>query len=194
MLSSCNRAFKEWNISCDAMTQGRQTVLVRKGGIREEGGRFVIDDREFWLMPTFDHQNAELLQSEFSARLSDHTSRPAPGEIVIPGYALVHTIWIASDEETLNRLCGEMIWNREYVKQRFDYSPYDPLYVLLLRVYRPSQPIVIPACASYGGCKSWVTLDQSLSTHGLTPSISDEEFEVRYRAMEPLTASTAYLI
>ena len=61
-----DRAFKEWAVSCQTMAEGRQILLIRKGGIREESGVFRIHDPEFWLMPTYEHQNAALLQLDQS--------------------------------------------------------------------------------------------------------------------------------
>ena len=90
MLDSCDRVFKEWDLSCRAMCDGRQTLLVRKGGIREDGGVFVLDDTEFWLMPTFDHQNANMLQPNYVEelkRLGD--ANPNPDIVTIRGYAIV---------------------------------------------------------------------------------------------------------
>ena len=64
-----DRAFKEWAVSCQAMQSGKQILLIRKGGIREEGGAFTIADDTFFLMPTYEHQNADLLQPEWVPRL-----------------------------------------------------------------------------------------------------------------------------
>ncbi len=57
---TCAVAFKEWSGVCDALADGRQSILLRKGGIREEpgAGRFVPEHREFWLYPTGVHQAA----------------------------------------------------------------------------------------------------------------------------------------
>ena len=35
-----NVAFKEWAVVCQALAAGRQSVILRKGGIAEEGGIF----------------------------------------------------------------------------------------------------------------------------------------------------------
>jgi len=184
MLDSCDRVFKEWDLSCRAMCDGRQTLLVRKGGIREDGGVFVLDDTEFWLMPTFDHQNANMLQPNYVEelkRLGD--ANPNPDIVTIRGYAIVDSIWSAKDDEQVNGLKDEMIWNEEYVKLRFNYNPYDPLFLIMLRVYRLPEPVQIPMLKAYGGCKSWVTLVEPLSTHELQPAISDAEFTERKSAI-----------
>ena len=55
---SCRIAFKEWASVCDALLEGRQTIILRKGGISEgtAPGLFVPEHSEFWLYPTWVHQ------------------------------------------------------------------------------------------------------------------------------------------
>src|SRR5688500_9082628 len=64
-----DRAFKEWAVACEAMMRGIQTVLIRKGGIREEDGIFRVADSEFFLMPTYEHQNPALLRDGYKPLL-----------------------------------------------------------------------------------------------------------------------------
>src|SRR5207237_10577046 len=47
--------FKEWSLVCDALGRGRQSVILRKGGIAEGRGGFSFRHREFFLFPTFIH-------------------------------------------------------------------------------------------------------------------------------------------
>jgi hypothetical protein len=197
MLITCDRAFKEWDVSCRALMDGKQTLLIRKGGIDEDGGRFVIKDSEFWLMPTFDHQTPALLQPEYAGLLpvavTETDTSPVPVTVPAPlriqTYAIVDGIWEAKDDEQVNAFRHEMIWNEKYVAMRFNFNPYDPLYLILLRVYRLREPIIIPQLKAYGGCKSWVTLDQSLPTVELEPVISDSEFITRRRQFSELQNS-----
>ena len=49
-------AFKEWAVICRALAEGRQSLILRKGGIAEEGGRFRVEHTGFWLYPTYAHQ------------------------------------------------------------------------------------------------------------------------------------------
>jgi hypothetical protein len=175
-----DRAFKEWAVSCQALMEGRQTLLIRKGGIREEGGLFRIDDPEFWLMPTYEHQNSALLQPEWLPALeATQSASRLPGAVSLTAYAVVDTIAIARDEAQVNALAQEHIWNPTYVRMRFDFNPYDPLYLVLLRVYRLADPLTIPMLPDYEGCKSWVTLAQSYATPNSTPVLSDAEFARR---------------
>ena len=53
-----NAALKEWAMICQALADGRQTLLVRKGGIQEIKDGFEVTHRSFWLFPTYVHQKA----------------------------------------------------------------------------------------------------------------------------------------
>ena len=195
MKAEHNRAFKEWAVSCAAMRDGRQILLIRKGGIREDGGVFRINDPEFFLLPTYEHQSANLLQTAYVSELDTIRSRPHdPNAITLDAYAVVDTIREARDEEQVARVSHEHIWNAEYVRQRFNFNPYDSLYLVLLRVYCLPQPYTLPMRHEYGGCKSWVTLANLLSTAGAAPAISDTNYQQRkatvLKALEAIPATT----
>jgi hypothetical protein len=166
------------------MRQGQQLLLIRKGGIREEGGVFTINDPEFFLLPTYEHQNAHLLQPASVPRLEAIQALPHdPHSIRIDAYAVVDTILVAKDEEQVNAVAHEHIWNPSYVKMRFDFNPYDPLYLLILRVYCLPAVCTLAMRPDYVGCKSWVTLERTLSTQDAVPAVPDAEFARRRAAL-----------
>jgi hypothetical protein len=184
MRAENDRAFKEWAVACAALRSGRQMLLIRKGGIREEEGRFTIHDPEFFLMPTYEHQNAALLQPEFLPCLRELQAAPRDADTVtLAGYATVDTIVEARDEAQVNGVARDHLWNGDYVRQRFDFNPYDPLYLVILRAYQLPFPVTVPMRPAYVGCRSWVTLDSPVSTQGAVPALSDAEFATRRAAL-----------
>src|ERR1044071_3740267 len=48
--------FKEWALVCEALGRGEQTILLRKGGIAEGRAGFGFRHDEFFLFPTFFHE------------------------------------------------------------------------------------------------------------------------------------------
>src|SRR3954464_15643765 len=48
--------FKEWALVCEALGRGEQTILLRKGGIAEGREGFGFRHGEFFLFPTFFHE------------------------------------------------------------------------------------------------------------------------------------------
>lgn len=180
MKTAHNRAFKEWAVSCQAMREGEQILLIRKGGIREEEGVFRISDQEFFLMPTWEHQNSRLLKPEYISRLESLQAQGHdPAQIVLDSYAVVTNIYQAKNEKQVQAVAHECPWNQTYIKERFDFNPYDPLYLAVLRVYRLPEPQILPMLPEYGGCKSWVTLEREIDLTGAIPAIPDTEFEAR---------------
>ena len=175
-----SRAFKEWAVACEAIRSGEQTILIRKGGVREVNGVFTMTDRNFLLMPTYEHQKAELLQSRYVSKL--HTLQSIsrnPNIIEIDTYVEVEKILTDVTEESLARVENEFPWNSEYVKLRFDFNPYDPLFVILLRAYTLPKMQTVPMRQSYQGCKSWVDLETPLSLEGMSAVLTNEEHDRR---------------
>lgn len=63
MESTTNHALKEWAVAVDALAEGKTILLLRKGGIKEEGNRFRVAYEEILLYPTYEHQQPNLLKS-----------------------------------------------------------------------------------------------------------------------------------
>jgi hypothetical protein len=49
-------AFKEWRVIVEALGAGEQILILRKGGIAEDGGGFELKAGKFWLFPTQFHE------------------------------------------------------------------------------------------------------------------------------------------
>ena len=47
---------KEWATVVKALENGKQTVILRKGGILETASGFNIESKKFFLFPTWEHQ------------------------------------------------------------------------------------------------------------------------------------------
>ena len=66
--------FKEWAFICEALGQGVQTIILRKGGISEGRGGFQIEHDRFFLYPTFDHQRNDLVRASHRPELRAETA------------------------------------------------------------------------------------------------------------------------
>jgi hypothetical protein len=51
--------FKEWQVVCDALADGTQSIILRKGGIHEGRQGFSFAHDSFFLFPTRFHAQAE---------------------------------------------------------------------------------------------------------------------------------------
>lgn len=160
MLKSNRWALKEWAVVVRALAAGNQVILLRKGGIREDGEGFRIQQREFFLFPTFEHQHRKYVRTEFLEGFDVAIAEQASGEeLVVSAYAILRACAVVKDLNKLLRLRDFHIWTDEYLRMRFEYRPESPLLLLLLRTYR-TPPARIPLRRDYAGCKSWVELDR----------------------------------
>ena len=165
-------ALKEWAVVVEALLDGRQTVLLRKGGVAEGPSPFAVEDREFWLYPTFVHQAAESVKPAWRTALAEAVARkPATGTLVLPGYAeVVEAVPLTSLDE-MARFDARHIWSPDYLRKRWDWNPHQPIWALVLKVSRLAAPVTLPERPEYGGCKSWVRLAESVPTEGLTTAL-----------------------
>ncbi len=178
--SRSNAALKEWAIVCQALADGRQSLLIRKGGILEIKRGFQVEHRDFWLFPTYVHQNVEQLIPEVHAEFSAAQAvRRSEGVVQLELYATVADVVQVTDLDRLRGLEGLHILSRECVASRFNYRNRPGVHVLVLRVYRRLAPLQTQNTSKYDGCVSWVDLEQPLETARCLPVLSDAEFERR---------------
>ncbi|HEY7067246.1 MAG TPA: DUF1802 family protein [Chloroflexota bacterium] len=178
-------AFKEWAVTCRALAEGRQIVLVRKGGIREEGRQFRVEEPRFLLCPTYEHQHADLLQPPYRGDLDAAlASQPPAGTVRLEHWAEVTDVHQTLEPADVEALAPHFIWTTTYAQERLRWQPKKPLYVLLLRVYRLAHAHEVPVLPSYLGCKSWVELEQPVSLEGMVPVLDDASYAARRAAVE----------
>jgi hypothetical protein len=180
---SCGIAFKEWTSVCDALLAGRQTIILRKGGINEAAaaGVFAPDHSEFWLYPTWVHQ-AEQGVRECSTKDSAHRA-PADGSVLIRGMVQVDFLGYIESEDALPDLEKHHILTAETVLKRFHYRK-PGLWVLGARVWRHQPGYSITVTPEHAGCKTWVELEEPLATRGLVPVLSDSQWAVGRTALQ----------
>jgi len=165
----CAIAFKEWSEVCQALADGHQTLIVRKGGIREGPGGFAPDHHAFWLYPTYVHQAQQGLRE----RGLDRPGGPAPepgDRVSIGAIAAVEVVWRINSETDLLALTPFHVWTVDTMRKRFSYRQ-PGLWVLGVRVFRRDSPWTLLPTALQLGCKSWVELDSPVSTKGLRPAL-----------------------
>src|SRR6516225_6930416 len=91
-------AFKEWAVICRALAEGRQALILRKGGIAEEGGAFAVEHRTFWLYPTYVHQQKEGVIADALPLLERaEAERPPAGVVRLSHFAEVAGVYHAHD-------------------------------------------------------------------------------------------------
>jgi hypothetical protein len=179
MQVSSNIAFKEWAVVVDALGRGEQILILRKGGICEQRGQFHVDHGEFWLFPTQYHESERSIIPSKRPVLREITRAAVKDFVDIEDYAVTDSVLKITDPAMLSRLQGRHIWNEQALQERLQFGREPGVYALLTRVYRRPLSMRLPMHKSYGGCKSWVELERALSTEGLTPVLSDVEYNAQ---------------
>ena len=181
----CQIALKEWAITCQALAQGEQILLLRKGGIHEEGKDFRVIHPEFLLYPTYEHQREDLLKVDHQPALTQLLAdAPRSETITFSHFARAEEIIEVEEQERVDDLSPWHIWTDEYAQSRLRWKPMLPLSILLLRVYRLERPATVPYLKEYGGCTSWVEVLPRIDLGNLEPVLADAEFARQVEAIK----------
>jgi hypothetical protein len=175
MRVSADIGFKEWAIVVEALAQGEQMLILRKGGIRENRGEFHVDHRAFWLFPTQFHEAEQSVIASKRPALRELAANAPRDAVDIQFYAVADPVVQIADATMLRRLQGRHVWAESILQRRFDFGRGAGLHALLVRVYRLPHAERLPQRENYGGCKSWVTLERPVAGE-VTPVLDDAEF------------------
>ncbi|MBZ9716000.1 DUF1802 family protein [Deinococcus multiflagellatus] len=148
-------ALKEWDTQTQLLTQGRLSLLIRKGGVMETHDGFEVEHRSFLLYPTFLHQNAAELQAQYQPLLRDD---PQPGTIHLPALAEVVAVHKIESLDTALRLEPLQALTAAAIERRFHYRNRPWVHALLLRIRPLTPPLDVPETPEMLGCVSWVPL------------------------------------
>lgn len=150
-------ALKEWSAAVHALLDGRQTVLLRKGGIHEK--RFAVQAPEFILFPTIAHSHAERVRPEHADLLTAAAQDSAEDTVTIRAGAKVVAAVEVNRPGGIEELEPLHIWTAESVQaDRLDFRPKHRLTVLVVQVSPLRTPIRLARTPEFAGCKSWVEL------------------------------------
>src|SRR5437868_5970157 len=105
-------AFKEWAVICRALAEGRQALILRKGGIAEAGGDFRVEHPRFWLFPTYVHQQRAGVKPEARPLLEQvEAERPPAGVVRLTHFAEVAATYQLHDLATAQLLNHLHLWS-----------------------------------------------------------------------------------
>ena len=173
-------ALKEWAVVVEALAEGQQLLLLRKGGIRDPKGAFQLEHREFFLYPTWEHQSEapeSKVRAEFRERYKGLFAQGCSLETIpLKIYAGVAYCAEVQDPKRLEGLRRYYIWTPEFIQERMKYRPQAPTLAVVLRVYRLMKEIPHLFRPEYAGCKSWVPLGQALPIEGAVPIVDNQRF------------------
>ena len=181
-------AFKEWTVVVDALAQGDQIIILRKGGIREGKAGFQVASDSFWLFPTQFHQQRKSVIE--SAQLRYDTIKRDPNDessFSVSTFARVEDHYELEHWDQISRLADHHIWREEVVRERFEWGQKKALFLMIVRAYKTDSPIEIPMLPKYGGCRSWVELEPEMpQPESLSPVLDDQQFASKLDSIQTL--------
>lgn len=159
-------AFKEWEVVCEALATGRQTVILRKGGIHEGREGFAWKHESFVLFPTRFHSQQEgVLAKDWEQFGGVAASEWQEGEVVPIRWqcSVTKAVTLENWDEVM-ALKEQHIWTEEVVRERFDWEMKGmkgaSLHAAFVEVCEASSPLgVVYRKRCHGGCRSWLELD-----------------------------------
>ncbi len=180
--TNCAAALKEWAVTCRALREGRQILLLRKGGIADDYGVFALEHQTFWLQPTYEHQSEERVKPQHRDLFNLVEESRLDGEnldfIALELYARAERVWAlpSGDATNFDKLRhAPHIYGDDYLNLRLDYKPQHPLLVVALRVFRCEKPNLVTMRPEFLGCRSWIDLPEPLPVNS-APVLDDETF------------------
>jgi hypothetical protein len=178
-------ALKEWAVAAEAVARGDMLVTLRKGGIREK--EFLVRGERFWLLPTYEHQNAaqtkQVWHRELDA-LQAHAPRSDAPQVALRCLCEVHAAHALEDARQVDALDRFHVWTPAYMQERLGWRPRKPLWAVVVRAYARAEPLLVPRDPAFDGCRSWVELAEEPPEEDLLPALTDEAFALHVELVE----------
>jgi hypothetical protein len=150
-------ALKEWSAAVHALLAGRQSILLRKGGIHEK--RFALDASSFLFFPTVAHSHAERVRPEHRDLLDPAAADSTEQTVVVRAGATVVDAVEVHRPDAIDELAPLHIWTKDSVRaERLDFRPRHRLTVLVVQARPLLTPLPLARTPDYRGCTSWVQL------------------------------------
>lgn len=166
-------ALKEWSNVVTGLGRGEQILLVRKGGIADPS--FGVEADRFYLYPTYFHQG----ESEARRRVS------------ITHWCEVVRTWAVTDATQLAHLAPLVVMPEETLTTRFRFRPDQTLYVIAVRAWELARPVEIEFREAYGGCRSWISLDDEIDVDGSRPVLGERELAAKIESVDAVLTAAA---
>jgi hypothetical protein len=135
--------FKELASVCAAIAEGRQTVLLRKAGLRESTAESGFQAKSFYLLPTQYHEKgSKSAAPDFSITLRVEIIRS--GDLV--------------DWAQIEKLLPLTAYDPATIREHFESRDQKLLHFAHIRAFSLSPTWHLPHSDSLSGCRSWFEL------------------------------------
>lgn len=152
-------AFKEWQVICDALASGRQSILLRKGGIHEGREGFSFAHKSFHLFPTKFHAQADHVRE---GHFTPEKEWQVGDRFEITHHAEALCAVTLTDWAQVEALQPYHIYTEQTLRERFDWEgkgmASGSIHLALVRVSALKPPLELIYDTRLGGCRSWVEI------------------------------------
>lgn len=152
-------ALKEWGAVAHALLDGRQTLLLRKGGIHERAFSVQGGDAGFVLFPTVAHSHRERVRPEHADLLPRGEADVTEDALTVRcGIVIVAAVEVTRPEN-LPEVADLHIWTDASIfEDRVAFRPRHPLHALVVRSLSLPEPMAVRRAEAFSGCRSWLDL------------------------------------
>ncbi len=175
-----NHALKEWAATIEALSTGELVLLLRKGGLRDPAKSFPCPAYTVALFPTYEHQSPSLFKAPDLLPEQPET----PESIVLQTWGQITHSFALRSPAQIAALHPFHIWTDAFIAERLKWRPQDPIQVLLVRAYRLPEPCILVRSPLYGGCKSWITLEQPLEANRQFSALTNQDYALKLKEIE----------
>ena len=177
-------ALKEWATVVKALEQGKQTVILRKGGILETASGFNIESKKFFLFPTWEHQETKHVKPEFHEFLTEVLDKkPNADHNKISSYAEVLYEKDVKSNDVINDLSSFHVWSDSYIQERRNWMPEKPMKAVFVKIIKIPE-FNLPLQPEFSGCKSWIELNSKFQEGKST--LKDNEIEQKLQEFKEI--------
>ncbi len=155
-------AFKEWDVVCEALEAGQQSLILRKGGIHEGREGFSFAHEEFVLFPTRFHAQGDFVTTPGVVAKPEWE---VGEEVIITSKVKVTRAVTLTEWDEVAALADQHIWTEQTIRDRFFWEgkgegmTSGSIHVAYVEVETLAEPIRLTYSKKYGGCRSWVELE-----------------------------------
>lgn len=165
MSESITKCLNEWNVTIEALGQGKQSILIRKYGTNVD---------EFLLFPTVSYALKDNYLDSFQEDYKDFVRENAlpnkkDSKFEVKYYAKVEKV-VEKPSTRIGSLNNYHIWTRNHVKS---YLGNSKAQVWILRVYELESPQYLNRTRGM----RYANVDMEVKLDDLKPVLSDSEFE-----------------
>lgn len=159
-------AFKEWQVVCEALAKGRQTVILRKGGIHEGRAGFGWKHETFALFPTRFHTQSNGVKAPDWAQFGEEGLQEWSDGDTVPVQwqcRVVRAVTLEDWEEVV-ALNDQHIWTEDVIRERFEWEMKGlkgkSIHAAFVETSELAKPLSLTySKGRYGGCRSWLEVE-----------------------------------